>query len=128
MRISWSNLISKTRQWANLIKRDVIALWLAARDRRVPVMAKTNAAITAAYALSPIDLIPDFLPVVGYLDDLLIVPLGIWLAVRIIPTAIFADLRTQAAQIVNRPVSRAGMIGVIAIWTLSGILLIKILM
>ncbi len=76
------------KAWARRIKRDVVALWLAARDSRVPVAAKVVAGIVAAYALSPIDLIPDFIPILGYLDDLILVPLGIALAVRMIPAAV----------------------------------------
>src|SRR3990167_1581954 len=72
------------KAWARRIKRDVVALWLAARDPRVPVAAKVAAAIIASYALSPIDLIPDFIPILGYLDDVILVPLGIALAVRMI--------------------------------------------
>lgn len=70
-------MLEKLKAWARGIKRDVIALWLAARDARVPWYAKAVAAAVAAYALSPIDLIPDFVPVLGYLDDLIIVPIGI---------------------------------------------------
>ncbi|MBX4420846.1 DUF1232 domain-containing protein, partial [Mycobacterium tuberculosis] len=72
------------KQWARRIKRDVVALWIAARDPRTPTLAKVIAGFVAAYALSPIDLIPDFIPVVGYLDDLLIVPAGILLAIKLI--------------------------------------------
>jgi uncharacterized membrane protein YkvA (DUF1232 family) len=75
-------MFDKLRGWARGIKRDVMALWLAARDPRTPWYAKAVAATVAAYALSPIDLIPDFIPVLGYLDDLIIVPLGIVLAVK----------------------------------------------
>lgn len=113
--------VDKTRTerlkgWARAIKRDIIALWLAARDPRVPWYAKAVAAAVASYALSPIDLIPDFIPILGYLDDLLIVPLGIMLAVRLIPEPVMADLRAIAgAQ--RRPVSRAGLVAVLAIWT-----------
>lgn len=74
----------RIRAWARDIKRDVVALWLAARDPRVPVAAKIVSGIVAAYALSPIDLIPDFIPVIGYLDDVILVPLGILLAIRLI--------------------------------------------
>ena len=70
------------KSWARALKRDVVALWLAARDSRTPFGAKLVAGAVAAYALSPIDLIPDFIPLLGYLDDLLLVPVGIWLAVR----------------------------------------------
>lgn len=83
--------INSARQWARAIKRDVVALWIAARDPRTPIAAKIVASVVAAYALSPIDLIPDFIPVLGYLDDLVVVPLGILLAVRLIPTALMAE-------------------------------------
>lgn len=82
---------------------------------RVPWYAKAVAAAVAAYALSPIDLIPDFVPVLGYLDDLLIVPLGIVLAVRLIPPPVMAELRAKAID-QARPVSTAGLIAVIVLW------------
>ena len=84
---------ARVRNWARRLKRDVVALWLAARDPRVPLPAKLLAGAVAAYALSPIDLIHDFIPVIGYLDDLLIVPAGIWLALRLIPAEVIAALR-----------------------------------
>ena len=111
---SW---LETTKQWARGIKRDVVALWIAARDRRTPVAAKIVAGAVAAYALSPIDLIPDFIPVVGYLDDLLIVPLGIALAVRLIPPALMNEFRAEAARREARPTSRSGLIAVLIIWT-----------
>lgn len=107
--------LDRVKGWAQSIRRDVVALWLAARDPRVPWHAKAVAGMVAAYALSPIDLIPDFIPVLGYLDDLLIVPMGILLAVRLIPGAVMADLR-RAAEAKERPVSQAGMLAVLAIW------------
>lgn len=108
-------MFERLKTWAKSIKRDVVALWLAARDPRVPWYAKVVAGMVAAYALSPIDLIPDFVPVLGYLDDLLIVPLGIWAAVRLIPEAVMADLRTQASDR-RKPVSKGGLIAVLLIW------------
>lgn len=101
--------IANAKSWARTIKRDVVALWLAARDRRVPWYAKAAAGAVAAYALSPIDLIPDFIPVLGYLDDLVIVPLGIVFAVRLIPSDLMAELRKQAAERETRPISRTGL-------------------
>ena len=103
------------RDRARAIKRDVVALWLAARDRRVPWHAKAVAAAVAAYALSPIDLIPDFIPVLGYLDDLILVPLGIMLAVRLIPTEVMTELRARAEQ-QRAPRSQVGLAIIIAIW------------
>jgi uncharacterized membrane protein YkvA (DUF1232 family) len=109
-------------RWARAVKRDMVALWLAARDPRVPWYAKALAAGVAAYALSPIDLIPDFIPVIGYLDDLIIVPLGILLAVRLVPIDVMADLRAQAMSR-SRPTSRAGLVFIVALWLLSAALL-----
>jgi uncharacterized membrane protein YkvA (DUF1232 family) len=109
-------ILRDLRSWARALKRDVVALWLAARDPRVPWYAKALAAGVAAYALSPIDLIPDFIPVVGYLDDLLLVPLGIIVAVRLIPADVMDDLREQANEVVARPTSRAAAAVVILIW------------
>lgn len=94
----------------------MVALWIAARDPRVPWYAKTLALCVAAYALSPIDLIPDFIPVIGYLDDLLIVPAGIWLVVRLIPTRLMAEFRAEAASRCQRPTSRIAAAVIILIW------------
>lgn len=87
----------RLRQWARAGKRDVHALYLAARDPRVPWYARAAAVAVAAYALSPIDLVPDFIPVVGYLDDLLIVPAGIVVAVKLVPPALMQEFRATAA-------------------------------
>ena len=104
------------REWARSLKRDVMALWIAARDPRVPWYAKGLAGIVAAYALSPIDLIPDFIPVLGYLDDVLIVPGGIWLVVRMIPPELMAEFREEASRRLERPTSRTAIIVIGLIW------------
>lgn len=104
------------KTWARAVRRDVIALWLAARDPRVPWRAKLAAGIVAAYALSPIDLIPDFIPVLGYLDDLLLVPLGILLAIRLIPAPLLAEFRRLAADIQIRPKSRLAAAAIVFVW------------
>jgi len=117
-------LIAQARSWAGQIKRDVVALWLAIRDPRVPWYAKTVAAVVAGYALSPIDLIPDFIPVLGYLDDLLIVPLGIMLAVKLVPAPVMADLRVRAMGRA-RPKSIAGLIAVLFIWAAAAGLVVR---
>ena len=109
-------LISKAKIWAKSLKRDIVALWLAARDARVPWHAKAVAGAVAAYALSPIDLIPDFIPILGYLDDLLIVPLGIMLAIRLVPVEVMVELRAEAARRIERPSSRLGLIFILAVW------------
>ena len=106
---------SQLRAWAQRLRTDVLALYLAARDPRVPLAPKLVAAAVAAYALSPIDLIPDFIPVLGALDDLIIVPLGIALAVRLIPPEILRECRARAATLPTRH-SRAAAIAIVAVW------------
>jgi uncharacterized membrane protein YkvA (DUF1232 family) len=105
------------------LKRDVVAIALAVRDPRVPWYAKAVGVCVVAYALSPIDLIPDFVPVLGLLDDLVLVPLGLLLVVRLIPADILAEHRAVSAGVADRPVSRAGAAVVIAIWLLAAALL-----
>ena len=92
------------------------AAWLAARDPRVPWPARLLAIAVAAYALSPIDLIPDFIPVLGWLDDLILVPLGLWAVRRLIPRPLWADLHAAAEAASHRPSSRAGMIVILLLW------------
>jgi uncharacterized membrane protein YkvA (DUF1232 family) len=105
------------RKWARQIERDVHALYLAARDPRVPWHAKAAAIAVAAYALSPIDLIPDFIPVLGYLDDLLIVPLGIVLAVRLVPPGLMAEFRaTAVGDDGERALGKYGAWIIVALW------------
>jgi uncharacterized membrane protein YkvA (DUF1232 family) len=106
-------------QWARTIKRDAYALYLAARDLRVPWYVKALAAGVAAYALSPIDLIPDFVPVVGYVDDLIIVPAGIALVIRLIPPEVMAQHRDVAAAAQDRPVSRTAAFAIVTIWIVA---------
>jgi uncharacterized membrane protein YkvA (DUF1232 family) len=111
------------RERVRSLKRDAVAVALAVRDPRVPWYAKAVGICVVAYALSPIDLIPDFVPVLGLLDDLVLVPLGLLLVVRLIPADILAEHRTAAAAITERPVSRAGAAAVIAVWVLAAALL-----
>ena len=115
-------MLSRIKSWAQRLKRDSHAIYLASRDPRVPWYAKALAIAVAAYALSPIDLIPDFIPVVGYLDDLLIVPLGIWLVVQLIPDEVMAECRAKADAATQQPVSRAGMIAIIAVWIVAAMI------
>lgn len=112
-------IIERWKHWARTIKRDAHALYLAARDPRVPWYAKAVAVSVAAYAASPIDLIPDFIPLLGYLDDLVIVPLGIALVVRLIPPAIMAEHRAMAEAAQDRPVSRMAATAIVTIWALA---------
>jgi len=108
----------RLRRWARSIKRDALAIYLAARDPRVPFAAKVLAGAVAAYAFSPIDLIPDFIPVLGYLDDVILVPLGILLVVRAIPPEIMAEHRAAAQRMSERPVGRAAAVGIVLVWLL----------
>jgi uncharacterized membrane protein YkvA (DUF1232 family) len=110
------------KNWARLVKRDIHAIYLCSRDPRVPWHAKALAIFVAAYALSPIDLIPDFVPVLGYLDDVILVPVGIWLVVRLIPAHVMAEHRELAAAAHDRPVSRTAAAVIVAIWIASAIL------
>jgi uncharacterized membrane protein YkvA (DUF1232 family) len=107
------------KRWARGLKRDVVALWIAARDSRTPWYAKAISALIAAYALSPIDLIPDFIPVLGYVDDLLIVPLGIALAIRLIPAQLMAEFRQEAALQASRPRSVVAAGVIVGLWLLA---------
>lgn len=101
------------------LKREVLTLWLAGRDPRTPLAAKLLAAAVAAYALSPIDLIPDFIPVLGLLDDLIILPAGIWLALRMVPPDVLADCRSEAGKLVEKPVPRNVALAVGVVWVVT---------
>jgi uncharacterized membrane protein YkvA (DUF1232 family) len=113
--VTWLN---KRRAGAQVLKRDTYALYLAARDPRTPWYARALAALVVAYALSPIDLIPDFVPILGYLDDLVLIPLGLALLVRLVPDEVMADARERAniALSVDRPRSYAAAAVIVLIW------------
>ena len=108
----------RLKAWAEQLKADTYALYLASTDPRVPWYAKLLVGVIVAYALSPIDLIPDFIPVIGYLDDLLIVPAGIALAARLIPGDVLEEHRAAARVRLasGHPPSRLGAILVVAVW------------
>jgi uncharacterized membrane protein YkvA (DUF1232 family) len=108
--------VSSLKAWARDVKRDVVALYFAARDPRVPWYAKAVAAAVAAYALSPIDPIPDFIPVLGHLDELVVVPLGIIVAIKLISPEVMAEHRAAAIAAEGRPTSRVAVAVIIAIW------------
>jgi uncharacterized membrane protein YkvA (DUF1232 family) len=109
-------MLDRLKRWAQGLKRDVVALWIGARDPRTPWYAKAVAAAVAAYALSPIDLIPDVIPIVGYIDDLLIVPAGIALAVRLIPPDLLTEFRDEARRRAARPQSRIAAVLIVVVW------------
>jgi uncharacterized membrane protein YkvA (DUF1232 family) len=112
-------MLEPMKRWALGLKRDVVALWIGARDSRTPWYAKAVAAAVAAYALSPIDLIPDFIPILGYLDDLLIVPAGIALAVRLIPHDLLLEFREEAARRGTRRKSRLAAALIFVVWFIT---------
>jgi uncharacterized membrane protein YkvA (DUF1232 family) len=119
---AWAQTRARLRDWARRIKRNVLALWFSLRHQRTPLPAKVVAALVVAYALSPIDLIPDFIPVLGYLDDVILVPLGVLLAMKLIPAPVWADCQEQARQWMEqargKPISRAGAIAIVLVWLL----------
>lgn len=113
-------MLQRLREWARSLRRDVLALWFACRDPRTPALAKVLAALVVAYALSPIDLIPDFIPVLGYLDELVLLPAAIWLVLRLIPRPVLEQGRQQAsdwlAQRRSQPRSGTGAAIIIVVW------------
>ncbi len=113
------SIVRRIRERGAALRREAIALYLAAKDPRTPRLARIVVVATVAYALSPIDLIPDFIPVLGLLDDLLIIPLGVAIAVRLIPPAVLAECRARAAALAEKPVSRGAAIAVATAWLLA---------
>jgi uncharacterized membrane protein YkvA (DUF1232 family) len=111
--------IQRLKDWAWIIRRDAVALYLATRDPRVPWYAKALAIVIAAYAFSPIDLIPDFIPLLGYLDELILLPLAIAGVVYLIDPRVMVEHRVTAAQMVERPTSKLGGALIAAIWVLA---------
>lgn len=109
-------MYQRIKQWAKSIKKDILVVWLIAKDKRMPNSVKLLALIIAAYAFSPIDLIPDFIPVLGYLDDIIIVPLGILLVIKLTPQNIIDDCRILAETLVERPINRWAAGIIILIW------------
>ena len=122
--ISHPKVMQSFKQLAKKLKQETYTVYLASIDYRVPWYTRTIAAIVVAYAFSPIDLIPDFIPVIGYLDDLLIVPLGIWLLLKMIPPHILSECRQKAAVEIadKKPINWVAAGVIIAIWFLLGIL------
>jgi uncharacterized membrane protein YkvA (DUF1232 family) len=121
-----------TQNWKRRLaslKTEVYALYLAYKDPRVSWLARIFAAAVVAYAVSPIDLIPDPIPIIGYLDDLLLIPLGVWLALKMIPPEVLADcrLRAQAAMAEGVPVNRGVTAVIIATWVVTAVALLLFL-
>ena len=112
--------MSNLRAWAKALKRDIITLWFALKHPLTPWHARAFAAVLTAYAMSPIDLIPDFIPILGYLDDLIIVPVGVWLLLRMVPTQVLTDSKDQAdewfRQGNTKPMSLFGLVIIVLLW------------
>lgn len=115
--------MARLEERARTLKREAYALYIATRDPRVPWYAKVFLGLIVAHTFSPIDLIPDFIPVLGYLDDLIITPLGIVVALKMIPPAVMVAARQQAEELLRhgKPVSRVGAIMVIVVWLVISI-------
>jgi uncharacterized membrane protein YkvA (DUF1232 family) len=109
-------MFQKWNARARALKQEIYALTIAYHDPRTPWYAKAWALVVAAYALSPIDLIPDFIPVLGYLDDLVLLPLGIALAVKLIPSGVMADARLTATKVEGEKIGKAGAVVIVLVW------------
>jgi uncharacterized membrane protein YkvA (DUF1232 family) len=112
-------LIRRLESWARGLKVEVYALYLAYRDPRVSWYARVFAAVIVGYAFSPIDLIPDVIPVLGYLDDLIVVPLGVALAIKMIPPHVLAECRGKARDAKDRPANRVGAVVIVTLAVLA---------
>jgi uncharacterized membrane protein YkvA (DUF1232 family) len=108
--------MGRLAEWARALKRESLVLYYAARDARTPWYVKLIAGGIVAYALSPIDLIPDFIPVLGLLDELLLLPAAIWLALRLVPSSVLAESRVRAEAALERPTSRTAAIVIVLVW------------
>ena len=119
-------MLASLRAKARQIERETYALYLAYRDPRTPWYARGFSAFVVAHTASPIDLIPDFIPIIGYLDDLIITPVGLYLALRMIPAQVMADARQQAAlaSAEGRIKTKAGIAIVLSVWAMGTILLL----
>ena len=110
------NILTSLKAQAKQLKQHTLTVYFAARDPRTPVLVRALAVFVAAYALSPIDLIPDFIPVIGYLDDLVLIPLGLALVVRLTPPEVLESARAKAQQAARRPVSYTAAAFFVALW------------
>ena len=117
--------LEEWKRWAGRLESETYAIYLAYRDPRMPWYAKLFAALVVGYAFSPIDLIPDPIPVLGYLDDLILVPLGVALVVRMIPQEVLSESRQRAREMVERdekPVSRAAAAIIVVLWLVLAVI------
>jgi uncharacterized membrane protein YkvA (DUF1232 family) len=114
-------IFAKLKEWARTLKRQSLVVYFAARDPRTPPIVRLLALGIAAYALSPIDLIPDIIPVLGYLDDLIIVPLGVALVISLIPAEVAEAAKVKAAEASSKPVSYAAGLFIVLLWILAAV-------
>ncbi|MDP7988781.1 YkvA family protein [Bacillus sp. MHSD_36] len=122
------SIIQKMKKWARNLKKQLLVLYLAYRDERVPWYAKLFTMLVVAYAFSPIDLIPDFIPILGYLDDLILVPLGVYLALKLIPKEVLEDCKrkVEERQTISKPKNWITGIIIITLWILVFVWAVKI--
>ena len=116
------------KEWVKRLRRDTLALWFACRDKRTPWGLRLLGILIVAYALSPIDLIPDFIPIIGYLDDLILLPAGLWILLKLIPDQVLSDCRVKADEWLAsgkaKPRSAFGAAIVVLIWTIIALWLV----
>jgi uncharacterized membrane protein YkvA (DUF1232 family) len=112
----FKELIAKLKEAARSIKHDVMTVYFAARDPRTPLLVRLLALAIAAYALSPIDLIPDFIPILGYLDDLVLLPFGILLVIKLTPTIVIEASRAKANEVISNPTSNIAAAMIVGLW------------
>ena len=117
------NISNNLTAWAKKIKRDGVTLWFAAKNPRTPWHAKAIGVFVVAYALSPIDLIPDFIPVLGYVDDVLLLPVLIWLTIKLLPADVLVECRSQADEWIatkgRKPTSKIGACLIVLMWLMA---------
>lgn len=115
-------LIEKLKNWSQLLKQDILMLWFSIKNPKVPLVSKAICFFIVAYVLSPIDLIPDFIPILGYVDDLILLPILIWVAIRLIPKSIIQESRLKVEEWLSKnqskPKSQLGFLIVAIIWLL----------
>ena len=123
------NLFQIIQGWAKELKRDVLVLWFALKNSRTPFLAKVVAFVTVAYALSPIDLIPDFIPVLGYIDDIILIPILVWITLKLVPYDVLIQSRQQAQEWLtlnqSKPKSYFGLFIILALWLLVSWIIMK---
>jgi uncharacterized membrane protein YkvA (DUF1232 family) len=119
------NIFAPLRAQARQLKQHTLTVYFAARDPRTPIFVRVLAVVVAAYALSPIDLIPDFIPVIGYLDDLLLIPLGLALVIRFTPPEVLESARAQAQHVASKPVSYTAAAFFVVLWLVAAWVVVR---